>query len=143
MAKHLSDRRESVAAWLDANGIPPGDVPIDADITIEDSHEAGRVIHCETFDRTSDGHIQIDDTGKKAATKFVTVPLKTNPPPWWRSRVKPTRDELLRIIEELRHLGPALELEATAPGMHDAAREAKRDASRRIREILPGPVEGP
>lgn len=136
MANYLSERQQAVAEWLEANGIAPRDVPQNADLTIEDSPD-GRVIRCETFDRSADGRIQVDETANRAATKFVTVPLKVEPPEWWKPRVKPTRDELLDVIAKLRRLGPALECEATAPGIHEAAREAKRDASRRIRELLP------
>lgn len=132
------NRREALCAWLTANGIRPNDVPQDADMTISEG-TAGRFLCCEVFDRSPDGHIQVDERGNKAAIKVVAVPLAVEPPDWWEPYEKPTRDELLRMIGELRHLGPALELEATLPGMHDAAREAKRDASRRIREILPQP----
>ncbi|MFI1701987.1 hypothetical protein ACH419_39405 [Streptomyces bobili] len=49
-------------------------------------------------------------------------------------------DELLAVIERVRALAPDLELETTLPGMHDAAREAKRDASRRIRAVIDQPA---
>jgi hypothetical protein len=39
-------------------------------------------------------------------------------------------------LARVRQIAPALDFEATAPGMHDAAREALRDASRRIRTAL-------
>ncbi|MEU5322953.1 hypothetical protein AB0G67_40315 [Streptomyces sp. NPDC021056] len=103
MAKGMSDRRQQTAAWLDANGIPARDVPMDADITIEDGPD-GRVIRCEVCDLDADGRRQPDDTGTRVATTFVTVPLKTEPPAWWQPRVKPTRDQLLTAMEGLHAL---------------------------------------
>jgi hypothetical protein len=136
MAVSPSERQQAIAAWLEANGINPGHVPQDADMTISEG-TAGSFLCCDVFDLTSDGRKQVDETGKNVATTCVAVPLQVEPPEWWEPRVKPTRDELLDVIAKLRQLGPALEYEATAPGMHDAAREAKRDASRRIRALLP------
>ena len=36
MAKYLSERQQAVADWLDANGISPNNVPMTADMTIDD-----------------------------------------------------------------------------------------------------------
>ncbi|MGW2740664.1 hypothetical protein ACWC4D_41550 [Streptomyces sp. NPDC001288] len=91
------DRREAVCAWLTANDIRPADVLVDADITIEDSPN-GQVLRVEVFDLTPDGHKQLDQTGQLVATKFVTVPLKAQPPEWWQPQVKPTRDQLMAAI---------------------------------------------
>ncbi|MFD9443372.1 hypothetical protein [Streptomyces sp. NPDC060001] len=44
-------------------------------------------------------------------------------------------------LERVKQVGPDLEYEATMPGMAEAAREAKRDASRRIRQAI-ARVEG-
>lgn len=136
MAKYLSERQEAVAVWLEANGIRPADVPADAELTIEDS-PGGRLIRCEVFHYDSTGRRQIDDTGCRVATTFVTVPLAVEPPQWWQPWRKPSRDDLLDTVAKLRRLAGALDYEATAPGMHEAARETKRDASRRIRTLLP------
>ncbi len=136
MVKMLSDRMEAMATWLDALGLAPGSVPVWADMTIQDGPN-GRTLRCEVYDLTADGHKQVDERGKRVATTFVTVPLKVDPPSWWKPYVKPTRDDLLDVIDKLRKLGPDLEHEATAPGMHETAREANRDASRRIRALLP------
>ncbi|WP_055693245.1 hypothetical protein [Streptomyces prasinopilosus] len=136
MAKYPDgDRRKAVCAWLTANGINPSDVPQDADMTIDDG-PTGRVLRCEVFDRHPDGYIQVDERGEKAAIRVVSVPLTVEPPQWWQPHMKPTRDQLLAVLERVRELAPDLELEATLPGMHDAAREAKRDASSRIRDII-------
>lgn len=42
----------------------------------------------------------------------------------------------MAVLARVRMIAPALDYEATAPGMHDAAREVLRDASRRIRTAL-------
>jgi hypothetical protein len=129
------DRREEYVAWLEANNINPRHVLRDADVTIED-RPTGRVLRCEVCALTPDGHKQVDERGKRVATEFAEVPLLVQPPEWWEPYEKPTRNELLELVADLRKLGPDLEREATAPGMDEAAREAKRDASRRLREIL-------
>jgi hypothetical protein len=95
MGKHpAGNRRAALCAWLTENGINPSDVPQDAEMTISEG-TAGRFLNCEVYDRDKDGHIQIDERGQHAATTVVHVPLKTDPPDWWREYVKPTRDELL------------------------------------------------
>jgi hypothetical protein len=102
MAKHpASDRREAVCAWLTANGINPRNVPADADMTVEDGPD-GRVLRCEVFDLTQDGHVQTDERGEKAAILVATVPLKVEPPEWWQPHVKPTRDQLLAAVDRVR-----------------------------------------
>lgn len=53
-----------------------------------------------------------------------------------------TARRLRALIAHVRNIGPDLEVEATLPGMHDAAREAKRDASRRIRNLIDSHTEG-
>lgn len=88
------NRRQELAAWLEANGITPRDVLMGADMTIEDGPD-GRVIRCEVCDLDADGRRQLDDTGTGVATKFVTTPLVKEPPEWWEPRVKPTREQLL------------------------------------------------
>ncbi|MFD7995460.1 hypothetical protein [Streptomyces mexicanus] len=104
MSKDLTEsRREAVCAWLTANGIDPRDVPQDADITI-DQGATGRFLRCEVFDRGPDGHIKVDERGKKPAILVINVPLKVEPPDWWEPHVKPTRDQLLAILERVQQL---------------------------------------
>lgn len=95
MAKHMiGNRRVAIWAWLNANGIDPKDLPQDADITIQEGPD-GRVLRCETYDRTPDGHLQPDERNIGIALKVVTVPLKVEPPEWWEPYEKPTRADLL------------------------------------------------
>ncbi|UPZ27693.1 hypothetical protein MUK60_07575 [Streptomyces sp. LRE541] len=54
-----------------------------------------------------------------------------------------TARRLRALLAQVRNVGPDLEMEATLPGMHDAAREAKRDASRRIRGLIDGTAGQP
>ena len=103
MPKYLSERQQTIAAWLDANGISPNNVPVDADMTIEDSSD-GRTIRCEVFARDSAGRIQVDDSGRHTARRFVVVPLTVDPPDWWEPRVKPTRDDLLDVLGKVQQL---------------------------------------
>lgn len=98
MAKHLSNRRVALCAWLADNGISPNDVPQDADITI-DKGPTGRFLRCEVYDRDKDGHLQTD-----VATMVVNVPLKVDPPEWWQPQIKPTRDELLEVLSRVQQL---------------------------------------
>lgn len=136
MAKHpSSERREALCAWLTANGINPTDVPADADMTISEG-TAGRFLCCEVFDLTPDGHRQVDERGTGVAVTVVAMPLKVDPPDWWKPYEKPTRDQLLDVVEQIRELAPAFEYEATAIGLSEPAREVLRDASRRVRTAL-------
>ncbi|MFJ8727695.1 hypothetical protein [Streptomyces sp. NPDC093269] len=99
MAQHPAEgRREAVCAWLTANGIDPKNVPQDADITISEG-AGGRVISCEVFDLDPDGLRQIDERGNRAAVTVVTVPLKVEPPTWWKPYQKPTSDQLSDAIK--------------------------------------------
>jgi hypothetical protein len=98
-----SPRREALCAWLTANGINPNDVPQDADMTISEG-TAGRFLCCEVFERTADGHFHLDERGEKAAVTVVAVPLKVEPPDWWEPYEKPTRDDLLAIVERVEQL---------------------------------------
>lgn len=133
MAKHLAgDRREAMCAWLTANGINPNDVPQDAEMTISEG-TAGRFLNCDVFERTPDGHIQVDERGEKAAVTVIHVPLKVEPPEWWEPYEKPTRDELLRILERVRAAADAGPPSGTAipgewEGGWDSAMESVRDA---------------
>jgi hypothetical protein len=104
MAKHpLHSRRESIFAWLTANGINPSHVPQDADITISEG-TGGRLLRCEVFDLTPDGQRQLDERGEKVAVTVVAAPLKVEPPTWWQPYIKPTRDQLLAAADRVRAL---------------------------------------
>ena len=94
-------RRQALCEWLFANGYDPHDVPIRADLTIVDTTE-GRVIRCEAFARRADGSLQLDERGENVATEIREVPLKTEPPAWWRPYEKPTREQLLATLERVR-----------------------------------------
>lgn len=98
MEKYMSDREHAIRAWLIANEIDPKDVLLDADMTIEDGPD-GRMLRVEVCDLTKDGRRQIDERGKSVATKFVTVPLKSEPPEWWQPYQKPTREQLLEAMK--------------------------------------------
>jgi hypothetical protein len=97
-------RREAVCAWLTANGINPKAVPEDADITIGQSSN-GRFLRCEVYRLTPDGHPHIDEHDPHRAARIViNVPLKAEPPAWWEPHVKPTRDQLLSVLDRIRAL---------------------------------------
>lgn len=102
MAKHTlpEPRRTELCAWLTANGIEPGDVPADADMTI-DKGPTGRFIRCEVFDRTRDGKLQVDAHGENVATMVINVPLAVEPPVWWTPYEKPTREQLAATLREV------------------------------------------
>lgn len=135
MGKYLSERQEATAAWLDANGIPARNVPLDADITIEDTPD-GRTLRCEVFHLTADGHRQVDEHGQRIAIVFVTVPLRTEPPEWWQPHVKPTRDDLLDTVDKLRAL-TAEDRPGAAPGEQERG-AGWGEAMRAVRNILDG-----
>lgn len=104
MAKHPADsRREALCAWLTANGINPKHVPADADMTIS-TGTAGRFLCCEVFDVTADDHRQVDERGTGIAVTVVAVPLKVEPPEWWKPYEKPTRAQLLEAADRVRRL---------------------------------------
>ena len=104
MSKHLADsRREALCAWLTANGIDPNAVPVDADMTI-DKGPIGRFLRCEVFDRDHDGRIKVDDRGTGPARLVINVTLKVEPPDWWQQYQKPTRDQLLEVVERVQQL---------------------------------------
>ncbi|MER6109304.1 hypothetical protein [Streptomyces hirsutus] len=55
--------------------------------------------------------------------------------------IVPELEQAQAALERARDVGPQLEYDATAPGMAEPAREALRDASRRIRAALNGAGE--
>ncbi len=84
------DRREAMAAWLTANGVDPHDVPLHADITVDDQ-DGRRVIRYEAFQRDSDGCIVATDEGTDAAVEERTTPLVAEPPAELAPHVDPPR----------------------------------------------------
>lgn len=96
-------RRTALCAWLTANGINPNDVPTDAEMTINKG-PTGRFLRCEVFDRGPDGRIQLDERRERTALMVVNVPLQVEPPEWWKPYEKPTRDQLLSVVEQVRAL---------------------------------------
>lgn len=96
-------RRDAVCAWLNANGINPSDVPVDADMTISEG-TAGRFLCCEVFERSPDGLITLDECGERVAVTTVAVPLKVEPPTWWKPYEKPTREDLLATLQRVQQL---------------------------------------
>jgi hypothetical protein len=105
MAKHTlpEGRRTALCGWLTANGINPHDVPADADMTI-DKGPTGRFLRCEVFDRSLDGRLQVDERGERVALMVVNVPLQVEPPEWWTPYEKPTREQLLTVVDRVRKL---------------------------------------
>lgn len=119
MGKALTgSRRVAMCAWLAENGINPADVPQDADITI-DKGPTGRFLRCQVYDRTPDGHLQPDQHGTSVATMVVNVPLKVEPPAWWQPHTKPTREQLLAVLQRVQAL-------ADEPGESNTYIERKR-----------------
>jgi hypothetical protein len=102
-AKPSGDRRQAVCAWLEANGINPSDVPLDADMTISEG-TAGRFLCCEVFELSPAGHRMVDERGKNAAVTTVAVPLQVEPPTWWKPHQKPTREDLLATLQRVQQL---------------------------------------
>jgi len=94
-------RRTALCDWLTANGIEPNTVPIDGDLLIVDT-EHGQAIRCETFVQ-KDGAKVMDPRGGEAY-EIRTVPLVVEPPSWFEPYVKPTREQLLTIVERVRKL---------------------------------------
>lgn len=105
MPKHTlpEDRRTELANWLTANGIDPRDVLVDADLSIIDT-DNGRAIHYEATVCDTTGRLVIDARGDRLATEMRTVPLQTEPPKWWTPYVKPTREQLLAVVDKVRAL---------------------------------------
>ncbi|MEV0114657.1 hypothetical protein AB0H77_15595 [Streptomyces sp. NPDC050844] len=103
-------RRTALCDWLTENGINPREVPVDGDLTIIDT-ERGRVIRCEVYVRSPERSITLNDRGDDEAREMRTVPLVVEPPVWWEPYEKPTREQLLAIVERVRalHRGPRAE----------------------------------
>ena len=96
-------RRTALCEWLTAHGIEPNTVPVDGDLTIIDTDQ-GRAIRVETMVRTDDGHKMLNDRGTGEAREIRVVPLVVEPPEWWTPYEKPTREQLLAVVERVRKL---------------------------------------
>lgn len=96
-------RRAVLCDWLTANGIEPADVPVDGDLLIVDT-EQGRAIRVEVLVRTEDGKLALDERGVDVAREVRTVPLTVDPPTWFEPYEKPTREQLLAVVERVRRL---------------------------------------
>jgi hypothetical protein len=81
---HIAQGRvPAVQEWLRANGIEPDDVPVDADMTIEDTPD-GRVIHYVANLRNDEGRVQADPFHDgKTLREQRAVPLVVEPPADW------------------------------------------------------------
>jgi hypothetical protein len=102
------DRREALCAWLSANGVDPNNVPQDADLYLEPAPKGdpytGRYLHYEVFHLNSDGRRHTDERGQSAARERRTTPLLVDPPDWWEPYRKPTRDQLLTVLDRVKAL---------------------------------------
>ncbi|MEV0963273.1 hypothetical protein AB0J25_11905 [Streptomyces sp. NPDC049910] len=67
--------RDAVADWLRANGIDPGDVPIEGPIAIKDDS-----IQYAALLRDEAGHVYADPATGDAACEQRTAPLTVQPP---------------------------------------------------------------
>lgn len=83
-------RREAMAAWLTANGVDPNDVPLHADITVDDQN-GRRVIRYEAFQRDGNGNILVADDGTSSAVEERTTPLTAAAPAELAVYVDPPR----------------------------------------------------
>lgn len=84
-------RAEEISAWVAANGIEPGDVPTEHDLTVEDGPD-GRVIRYRAFLRALDGcKYHVDGVGP--ALEERTVPLVVEPPDGWPVYALTDREE--------------------------------------------------
>lgn len=103
MTLELDGRRKELCDWLTANGIDPADVPIDGDLTIVDSGTV-RAIRVEVEVRGENGRVLRDEREDRAARELRTVPLLVEPPDWWEPYEKPTRAQLLAVMERIREI---------------------------------------
>lgn len=102
--EHATNRREAYAAWLTANNINPNLVPLDADVYLDTAPDGTRHIVYEAFHLTPDGHRQVNERGDGVAIERRTTPLLVEPPDWWEPYRKPTREQLLNVLERVKAL---------------------------------------
>jgi hypothetical protein len=103
MALELDGRRKELCDWLTANRINPDTVPLHGDLTIH-TVDGQRVIHYEAFVRGENGRVMADERGENEAVERRTVPLLVEPPDWFEPYEKPTRAQLLAVVEQVRAL---------------------------------------
>lgn len=68
--------RDSICAWLHANGIRPGDVPVDEVPVI-----IGRRIYCRIYRRTRTGDFYVGPGDLHPKDSRISVPMRVAPPP--------------------------------------------------------------
>ena len=102
--QQYSNRRDAYRAWLTANDIDPGHVPLDADVYLDTDPDGARHIVYEVFHLDSEGRKQVNERGDGAATERRTTPLLVDPPDWWQPYRKPTRDQLLNVLQDVKQL---------------------------------------
>ncbi|MFE1543619.1 hypothetical protein ACFW61_24505 [Streptomyces microflavus] len=71
--------REEIAAWLTANGIDPGEVPLDSHIAIGADNNGASVIRYTEFLRR-DGRRYLNDDGTGPASEQRETPMLVAPP---------------------------------------------------------------
>ncbi len=69
------DEQGPICAWLEANGIEPGTVPLDARVTFD-----RRNMTVEMFVRHDDGRLVYDWRRDSIVRTTVTVPIRRRPP---------------------------------------------------------------
>ncbi|WP_372352657.1 hypothetical protein [Streptomyces sp. KL116D] len=80
---HVAEgRAEEIQEWVRANNIDPSDVPVDADMTIEDTPD-GRVIRYAANLRDAEGGRLLADPAGGVQQEERTVPLVVEPPAGW------------------------------------------------------------
>ncbi|SCD61410.1 hypothetical protein [Streptomyces sp. PpalLS-921] len=79
MVISLDHPREEIAAWLTANGIDPGDVPLGSQIDIGTDNDGAPVIRYTTLLRR-DGHLYLNDDGTGPASEQRETPMHVAPP---------------------------------------------------------------
>lgn len=70
------DLRVEVGRWLRANGIDPGDLPLDSVMSIADGK-----ITFQRYLRNEHGRIRVNTLEHCVMTETVTVPLRMEPTP--------------------------------------------------------------
>jgi hypothetical protein len=87
------EERQALCEWLSANGITPGNVPIESTFTIVESSEGRRLIHYTKVVRDErTGNIMAGEDGYPV-TRDASAPCLVDPPPWLnipRARQEPS-----------------------------------------------------
>lgn len=86
-------RVEAIQTWARENGINPDDVPVDADMTIEDTPD-GRVIRYVANLRNEEGRVRADPFHPGSELREQrAVPLVVEPPADWPVYAASSRKE--------------------------------------------------